>query len=1180
MEEIQLLKLNNITKQYVSGSSTVDALRGVSIEFRKSEFVSILGQSGCGKTTLLNIVGGLDRYTDGDLIINGKSTKTFKDSDWDSYRNHSIGFVFQSYNLIPHQTVLSNVELALTLSGVSKTERRKRAIEALQKVGLGDQIHKKPNQMSGGQMQRVAIARALVNDPEILLADEPTGALDTATSVQIMEILKEISKERLIIMVTHNPELADTYSTRIVKLLDGLVIDDSNPYTSATEVASEEGAAVAVEPVEEKTEKKVKKAKKAVKKKAKKDAKNQKTSMSFFTALSLSFNNLRTKKGRTIMTSFAGSIGIIGIALILALSTGINAFIAQVQEDTLSTYPLTIQKQTQDMSAMLSAMTNVSDTEDYRDSGKIYVDDSLGTMMGAMSSTVENNLEAFKVYIEENYGSIENYVSDIQYTYDYNLQVFNMVDGEARKVGMETLFENMGSAFSGMSELMEMGSSMGSLGMNVFSEMIDNQTILDQQYDVIAGDWPKEYNEVVLVVNSNNQISKMTLYMLGVLDPEDIEDEMAALMSGNYTPTEMQPYTYDDLMGLEFKLLNTEDFYEKTDKTYTVGDKVYNVWSDLRIKPGFDQQAYIAEKGVNIKIAGIIRPKDGAASTSISGAIGYTKELTNYILDQNTKSDVINQQKETPTVNVLTGLGFERTHYTPETIDQLVDKIDSATMEMFYAYMTEQILSNPEFSGRINVKDAESFIGVYMLLPEEKQAEALGRILELARANEANQASISALFQFVSGMTNGITVDENNLTRLLPVLDFQSVYFTINGLSGLTDMVGAEGMAEIYANINQNILPTIPMLGMFGVTEVNDDISFGTAMLFLSAEQKTAIYSDLVDKAVAADATGVDTLCQILAFTSGAEQFTADDLKAYLVASSTADFSNPQNIMSEIQAAMTRTVLPIGGVSGLIELAGDEQMQGVYTQMTEDIMKMTVNKEIFVTILSTMTKDDPAFIQLEETLYGMAPQIDATYESVLETLDDAEKAKPASINFFAKDFESKESIEAFIAEYNDQASDADKLEYSDVVGALMSSVTIIVNAISYVLIAFVAISLVVSSIMIGIITNISVLERTKEIGILRAIGASKKDVSRVFNAETLIIGLAAGAIGIISTLVLCIPITAIVQYFTGLDNIRAILPWQGAVILVVISMILTLIAGIIPARSAAKKDPVIALRTE
>ena len=1047
-----MLKLQNITKHYETGASTVRALKGIDLEFRESEFVSILGPSGCGKTTMLNIIGGLDRYTDGDLIINGKSTKTFKDRDWDSYRNHSIGFVFQSYNLIPHQTVLANVELALTLSGVSKAERRKRAAEALEKVGLGDQLHKRPAQMSGGQMQRVAIARALVNDPDILLADEPTGALDTTTSVQIMEILKEISKDKLIIMVTHNPELAETYSTRIIKVIDGLVTDDSDPYTS-------ENA-----PIDESKVGLTKNAQKAAE-----NGKTKKTSMSFLTALSLSFNNLRTKKGRTIMTSFAGSIGIIGIALILALSNGINLFIAQVQEDTLSTYPLTIQKNTQDMSAMLSAMTSVSDTENYRDSGKIYVDDSLGTMMSAMSSTVENNIEAFKKYIEENYDDIKDYVSDIQYTYDYDLQVFNVVttvdeDGneirEARKVGMETVFEHMGDAFSGMSELMEMSGGM-SMGFDVFSEMIGNQTILDQQYDVIAGDWPKAYNEVVLVVNSNNQISKMTLYMLGMLDPDEIDEDMKNLMNGEYEPTEMEPFTYDDILNISFKLLTTSQFFEKTDKTYSVdgSDDKYNVWTDLREGFNFDNNKFVDENGIEIKITGILRPKDGTAATSISGAIGYTKALTDYILDQNAKSEVINQQKKTDKINVLTGLAFERTKYTPETIHELVDKIDESTMSMFYAYMTEQILNNPEFSDRINVTDTESFIGMLMLLPAENQATIFEAVLGAAKANPANTESIAMLCNVLSMTTGGITITADNFVKLLPVLDFK------------TQVLGA----------------------LMGIPQ---------------SEQ-----------------------------------------------------------------------MPFP-VKGLIEMAGQETMDAIYVELTESIKTMTVNKEIFVTLLSTLTAEDEAFIQLEETLYGMAPQIDATLDSVLKTLDDAEKASPASINFYAKDFESKELIEKFIADYNDKVKEDDKLEYSDLVGTLMSSVTIIINAISYVLIAFVSISLVVSSIMIGIITNISVLERTKEIGILRAIGASKKDVSRVFNAETLIIGLAAGIIGILSTVLLCIPITLIVQALTGIESLRATLPTAAGFILVAISMILTLFAGIIPSRAAAKKDPVIALRSE
>ncbi|MBQ2774197.1 MAG: ABC transporter ATP-binding protein/permease [Clostridia bacterium] len=1051
-----MLSLRNIVKTYVSGDSQVTALRGVSIDFREHEFVSILGPSGCGKTTLLNVIGGLDRYSAGDLVIGGRSTKEFSDADWDTYRNHSIGFVFQSYNLIMHQTVLANVELALTLSGVSREERRARAIAALEQVGLGDQLHKKPNQMSGGQMQRVAIARALVNDPEIILADEPTGALDTHTSVQIMEILKSVAKEKLIIMVTHNPELAETYSSRIIKVLDGQVTEDTNPYTAPAKEAAQVKTAKA-EAVEATVQK-------PAKKKKEKAAKG-KRSMSFFTALSLSFNNLLTKKTRTLLVSVAGSIGIIGIALILALSNGVNLFIASVQEDTLSTYPLTILKETQDMSALLGAMTSTGNTTDYKDSGKIHVDDSLGTMMSAMSATVSNNLEAFKKYIEENPDKIDGLVNDIQYTYDYDLQIFNMVavdkDGkallEAREIGMDVVFDHMGSAFSGMSELMEMGGSMG--GMNVFSEMIDNKDLLDQQYDVVAGNWPQSYNEVVLVVSGNNQISKMTLYMLGILDPTGIEEELKALMDGNYVAEDIS-YTFEELLNTKFMLLTTAQFFTETNRTYATANGHKPVWADLRENPAFDLSDFVSKNGEELKIAGIVRPKKGVAATSISGAVGYTKALTDHILTKNAASAVINQQKQYPTVNVLTGLPFERTHYTPENIHELVDKIDTATMDMFYTYMTEQILSNPEFSDRIQVTDTESFLGMFMLLPEEGRATIFSAILDAAKSNPANTDTLNTLCSLLSMSTDGIQITPQNFVKLLPVLDLE------------TQILGAL----------MGIPATPPML------------------------------------------------------------------------------PNP--------------------VPGLISMAGDTAMQAIYAALTESIKQMTVNREIFVALLSTMTPDDPAFIQLEETLYSMAPQIDATLESVLDALDDAEKAKPASINFYAKDFESKEKIEAFIAEYNQNAADADKLEYSDLVGTMMSSVTIIVDAISYVLIAFVSISLVVSSIMIGIITYISVLERTKEIGILRAIGASKRDISRVFNAETLIIGFAAGAIGILTTLLLCLPINLILRVVTDMESIRAVLPPVAGVILVAISMGLTLIAGLIPSRIASKKDPVVALRSE
>ncbi len=1082
-EEKTLLQLKNIKKYYDTGDTCVKALDGVSIDFRESEFVSILGPSGCGKTTLLNIVGGLDRYSNGDLLINGRSTGDFKDADWDTYRNHSIGFVFQSYNLIPHQTVLRNVELALTLSGVSKSERRRRAAEALEKVGLGDQLHKKPNQMSGGQMQRVAIARAIVNDPDILLADEPTGALDTHTSVQIMEILKEIAKDKLVIMVTHNPELAEEYSTRIVKLRDGCVIDDSMPFT----------APAAPEEVVRKSS--VKKGKKA--------------SMSFATALSLSLNNLMTKKGRTFMTSFAGSIGIIGIALILALSNGINTYIALVQEDTLSTYPLTIQAQTQDMSAMMGVMTQVNDTSDYRESGKIHVDDSMGTLMSAMNQVQHNDLETFKKHIDAKYDEIAPYLSSIRYTYDFDLQVYNITK-ETGKDGAETerltqvnpttIFDNMGEAFSGVSELM----SMSGATFTAMSEMLDNRELLEQQYEVVAGEWPDETNELVLVISGNNQISKMTLYMLGVLDQAEIEEIMSDLMQdgANYDTTPLEPYEYEDFVGMTFRLLNTSDYYEKTSKTYTVDGKTYPVWdkrSELLTPEG--KLDFVKNNGMELKISGIIRPAEGATATAISTNLAYTKELTDYILSENDTSAILNQQKETPDYNVLTGLKFERRHFTPDDIDELIDKLNPTTMKQFYAVMRKMILENPDYSGMLEVKDAETLLAFYMLMPADLQVNVMGNILAAA---EASGADSTMLFTILNAMNAqalpGVTLSPDNFLTLLPILPVESQVVALNGLT-----------ADQAAGMN------IPM-----------------------------------------------------------------------------------------------------AIPGLIAMAGDTAMSEIYATMTEEVKTMEITDEIFLRILGTMNAEDETFKVLEETLYNMAPGIDATYDSVLEELGDAEKAKPFSVNFYAVDFESKDQIEAFIQDYNDNivtyldeykpgwresttesetgaeteaVTDENgnaipteaaehQIKYTDVVGLLMSSITTIINAISYVLIAFVSISLVVSSIMIGIITYISVLERTKEIGILRAMGASKRDISRVFNAETLIIGLCAGLIGILFTVVICIPISAIIQHLTGIPTIAAILPWVGGVALILISTLLTMTAGLIPSRVAAKKDPVVALRTE
>ena len=1054
-----MLVLKGIKKDYPAGSGVVHALRGIDLQFRKSDFVAILGPSGCGKTTLLNIVGGLDGYTEGDLIINGTSTKQYKDRDWDTYRNHSIGFVFQSYNLIPHQTVLQNVELALTLAGVSKSERKQRAKAALEEVGLGDQLYKRPSEMSGGQMQRVAIARALVNNPEIILADEPTGALDTETSVQVMEILKRISQNRLVIMVTHNPDLANEYATRIINMLDGHILKDSAPL-SDEEIAAEERRVSEILAAE-----------KAVKKKKKQP------SMSFGTSFMLSLKNLFTKKGRTALTSFAGSIGIIGIALILSVSQGTTAFIDYVQETTLSSYPLTIQEQTRDFSAMMSAMTEVQEsTEAERDPNLIYVDDSMGTMMGAMSATTKNNLEKFKAHIDANYDSLKPHLSGIQYTYDFDLQVFT-ADGKTQ-VSPTTIFDNMGSAFSSITELMDASGMSGM--MSIMSEMIDNQALLERQYDVVAGEWPDEANEIVLVISKDNQISKMALYMLGILDQGELEEIMKNLMqNGEYDTTPIEPFEFEDFLGMSFRLLNTSDFYEATNRTYTVNGTEYPIWRDLRNDVlTYDQPTFVNEHGIELKISGIIRPAKGTSATAITTNIAYTKALTDLILDMNTKSEVIRQQKETPEHNVLTGLEFERTVYTPETIGDLVSKIDDATMEQFYAIMTQEIIDNPEYNEMLKVKDAMSFVQFYMLMSGEQQSALMTKILQAAQASGAD---MTALLATLNSMNPTIEITQDNLIALLPSLGLETEYVALMGMS---------------------------------------------------AEQVAQAQNTTVKDLAAAMGLPVEQVTQMLT------------------------------------------------VPGLIDLAGEDVMNAIYEGMTEEILNMTVNEDVFLAILGTMNAEDETFKTLEETLYSMAPEIDATLDSNLKLLGDAEKAKPASINFYPIDFESKDAIVKFIDDYNDAAEETDKLKYTDMMGLLMSSVTTIINAITYVLIAFVSISLIVSAIMIGVITLISVQERTKEIGILRAIGASKRNVSSMFNAETMIIGFTAGLLGVVVTYLLCIPINLILNALTGIAQLKAVLPLGAAIILIVISVLLTLFAGIIPSRSAAKKDPVVALRTE
>lgn len=870
-----MLKLENIKKDYITGDTAVHALKGVSVEFRKSEFVSILGQSGCGKTTLLNIIGGLDRYTSGELYIGGRATSDFCDRDWDNYRNHSVGFIFQSYNLIPHQSVLSNVELALTLTGVPRAERRRRAAEALEKVGLADQLNKKPNEMSGGQMQRVAIARALVNDPEILLADEPTGALDSETSVQIMELLKEISKDRLVIMVTHNPELAKQYSTRIIRLLDGNITDDTMPYSGDEE---------------EKTEKKS----------------GKRPSMSFLTALSLSLNNLMTKKARTFLTAFAGSIGIIGIALILSLSNGVNAYIARVEEETLSSYPITIEQAGMDISQLVSDLMGKNEPSGDREDGKIYSNNVMTEMMSTMVNGISaNNLSELKKHIEKTSAFSDN-SSEIEYKYS---TVMNIYDEKGNRVNPNTVFSTVfPESQSNGSGNMQMSSSFSNT--EVWTRLFENKEFLKKQYDVIAGRMPEKYNEIVLAVDKNNQISDYALYSLGLKDSTELEEMMKKAQAGEkIEPTAEVSYTYDDILGLKFKLLCNTDYFEKN---------ADGTWNDKT-----EDSLYVSSKlntaAEDITVVGIIRPADSSVANQTSGFVGYPESLMEHLINKVNDSEIVKAQKAEPEKDVFTGRPFET-------------DADNMTYEQLTAYIAT--------------------------LPEKEQAEYNAYINQMTAAGQTKEQITEQFKAAIKEKSNNATYDGN---------------------------------------------------------------------------------------------------------------------------------------------------LKLMGVSSLDE--------------------------------------------------------------------------PSVINIYPKDFEAKEKISDLITEYNKGVKDTEKITYTDYIGLMLSSVTTIINAISYILIAFISISLIVSSIMIGIITYISVLERTKEIGVLRAMGASKKDVSRVFNAETLIVGFAAGAIGILITLLLLIPINAVIAAVTDISGL-AVLPFAGGAALVIISMLLTLISGLFPSRVAAKKDPVTALRSE
>ena len=1000
-----MLELKNIVKEYPAGGQPVEALKGVSLQFRESEFVSILGPSGCGKTTLLNIIGGLDQYTSGDLVINGRSTKDYKDRDWDAYRNHSIGFVFQSYNLIPHQTVLQNVELALTLSGVSKAERRRRAKEALERVGLGSQLKKRPSEMSGGQMQRVAIARAIVNDPDIVLADEPTGALDTETSVQVMEILKEISKDRLIVMVTHNPELAQRYSTRIVRMLDGQVTGDTAPLTPE-EAQKERAASV----------KKDEAARKA-----------KRPSMSLWTSFGLSLKNLFTKKGRTALTSFAGSIGIIGIALIYAVSQGTTAYIDAVQEDTLSSYPLTLQSQEMDLGSLMEEFIDAAQSTDEHQLDGVYQKPMIYDMVNALSSseTIENDLASFKTYLEQRLKDPEdplyNAVSGVQYTYDPQLLVYTEnVDGDILLSDSQELMEDLLQEYfsidmAAMSDLRSsygmdsLASSMGGGSMVLWQEMLPGDDgalispMLEDQYDLVYGSWPNDYNEVVLVLDENNELDDMALYALGLKPQEEMDAIMQAAVDQTEVELEDQSWSYEEICSREYKTVLNADCYAY--------DEASGLYVDLR-----DTDAglrYLYDNGITLQVSGIIRPNENASAHMLSGSIGYTSALTEHLAQASQDSAAIQAQMDSPNRDIFTGLPFQ------ESTGNLTDEEKESAFRSYVSGLEEQ--------GK-----AETYLAIQSLPTQEQIDQAVGQ-----STGSMSQEEMESTLQ--EALTSQASLDESQ------VEDY---------IAAMSD----EELSDLFTQ--------------------------------MAEEQFKAQYAAQVQQPLAA--------------------------------------MEPAQMAAALDAAM------------------DTYTTQQCAQYYDEVLTFS----------------------------------DSTYEENLVQLGYIDLDDPASISLYAASFEDKDVIEQAIADYNETKDDLEQIQYTDYIGLMLSSITTIINAITYVLIAFVAVSLVVSSIMIGVITLISVQERTKEIGILRAIGASKRNVSSMFNAETVIIGFTSGALGVLITWVLCIPINAILHHLTGIQTLSAFLPLPTALVLVLISTALTLFSGIIPSRSAAKKDPVVALRTE
>ena len=1185
-----MLQIRDICKEYRTGSLVQKALNQVSLNLRDNEFVAILGPSGSGKTTLLNIIGGLDRYDSGDLIINGISTKKYKDRDWDSYRNHTIGFVFQSYNLIPHQTILSNVELALTISGIGKSERRERAKKALDQVGLGEQVHKKPNQLSGGQMQRVAIARALVNDPEILLADEPTGALDSETSVQVMELLKEVARDRLVVMVTHNPELAHEYATRIVNLKDGKIRSDSDPF-----MVNEQEL-------------------------AKPEHKNMgKASMSFLTALSLSFNNLKTKKARTLLTSFAGSIGIIGIALILALSTGVNDYIKQIEEETLSEYPLQIQSTGVDFSSMIESGEGAGSQE--KEQGDIYVVNMVTDMFSTMDT---NDLESLKSYLDSGDSGIEEYTNAIEYSYNTEPQIYKENGDEIRQVHPDSSFSSLGLGSS--SNTNSMMSSM--MSTDVFFEMPENKELYEGQYDIKAGRWPENSNECVLVLTQGGAISDFMLYTLGLRDPLELDEMVSQFLNEEdiTVPEDMGSYDYDDIIGINFKLVNSADYYAY--------DSQYQVWTD---KSGdHDYVKGLVENGEDLTIVGVVQPSEDANASALSAGICYPASLTKHMSEYAEDTEIVKQQLADPSVNVFTGEAFgEESSENTFDMESLITVDEEKLQEAFgfdesaFSNLSDSFDFSSVFGNAGDSVDLSGMVdlsGINISLPETgtmdlgemlgnldisissegfaKMAESLmeGYQLYVKDHPEADYSGLLESFQNYLTSDSAKSIMKESVVNIINKSGAMKVSSTeLSSLfAGLQNDFAQSVEGQNFEDADEFYSALITfMQGDPAVSAFNNFLEEKLDGVTVSDDQMTALaqeimkgYYDYVQEGNGPDPSKIGEYFLDYLQTEDAQNRLAEGLAG------TVDMGNVESQLTQAVENYMRNAMSSYGnavsqaLSAQISSAMQQMMSqlagGMGTAMSQAMANVGSSLE------NAMNIDGDAFAdafqmnmtgdQLTELMMSMNSGDSVSYENNLATLGYVDFDVPSGIDIYPKDFESKEQVVKILDDYNSKMEEEGKEEqvitYTDVVGTLMSSVTDIIDIISYVLIAFVAISLVVSSIMIGVITYISVLERKKEIGILRAIGASKGNISQVFNAETFIIGFCAGAMGIIISLLLLIPGNALIHYLAGTDAVNAVLPVRPAVILILLSVVLTLIGGLIPSRKAAKSDPVTALRTE